>query len=124
MNDLDRQIEEALDAEDRALHREFGEQGLYAQWFGVYRGKQAWIAIIVTIVSFVAAMIAFYSIYRAVGAGDFDTAAPWAAAATVLLLMVSFMKIWFWMRMESNRVIREVKRLELQIARLNMARAA
>ena len=32
--------------------------------------------------------------------------------------MVAFMKVWFWMRMESNRVIRELKRLELQIAHL------
>jgi uncharacterized membrane protein YciS (DUF1049 family) len=26
--------------------------------------------------------------------------------------------MWFWMRMESNRVLREIKRVELQVARL------
>jgi hypothetical protein len=31
--------------------------------------------------------------------------------------MVGFLKIWFWLRMESNRILREIKRLELQIAR-------
>lgn len=61
MNDLDKQIEEALDAEDRALHRELGEQGVYAQWFSVYRGKQAWIAILTTIVMLVIFILALYA---------------------------------------------------------------
>jgi uncharacterized membrane protein YciS (DUF1049 family) len=33
--------------------------------------------------------------------------------------MVGFLKLWFWLRMESNRVLRQIKRLELQIARAN-----
>jgi hypothetical protein len=31
---------------------------------------------------------------------------------------VAILKIWFWMEMHKNAVLREVKRLELQIARL------
>jgi uncharacterized membrane protein YciS (DUF1049 family) len=44
-------------------------------------------------------------------------AAWWAACTVVLMVMVGFLKIWFWLRMESNRILREIKRLELQIAR-------
>jgi hypothetical protein len=28
-------------------------------------------------------------------------------------LMVSFLKVWFWLEMQSNRLLREVKRVEL-----------
>ena len=37
--------------------------------------------------------------------------------AGVLIVAVGFLKLWFWLRMESNRVLREIKRLELRIAR-------
>ncbi len=50
MDELDRRIEEALNAEDRAMFDEFGEQGIFAQWFGVYRGPQAWIFSLTTVV--------------------------------------------------------------------------
>ena len=119
MNDIDRQIEEALNEEDRTLFAELGEQGLFTQWFSVYRGRQAWIAIMSTIVMFFmlsGAVYAGWNFFR--GSGSVLEASAWAGLAVTLMMMISFMKVWFWMRMESNRVIREVKRLELQIARL------
>ena len=30
-----------------------------------------------------------------------------------MLIFISFMKVWFWLEMHSNRVLREVKRVEL-----------
>jgi len=120
MNDLDQQIQQALDAEERELFEQFGEQGLFTQWFSVYRGKQGWIATVVTIVSFVIFLCAVYAIWNFLHSADGLEAARWAAIAWALMTMVAFMKVWFWMRMESNRVLREVKRIELQIARLQV----
>jgi hypothetical protein len=37
----------------------------------------------------------------------------WGGLALLALLMVSFMKVWFWLEMQSNRVLRELKRIEL-----------
>jgi hypothetical protein len=120
MSDLDREIEEALGAEDRALYDELGEKGIFAEWFGVYRGPQAWIMYLTTGVMLIMTIVAFYSIAKLVNAGNDPNAVRWGGLALLMLLMVSFIKVWFWMRMESNRVIREVKRLELQIARLQL----
>lgn len=33
------------------------------------------------------------------------------------MVAVGFLKPWFWLRMESNRVLREIRRLELEAAR-------
>jgi len=120
MDDLDRKIEEALNAEDRAMLDEFGEQGIFTQWFGVYRGPQAWLFSLVTVVAVVLAAGGFYSLWKLIEIGSGPDAVKWGAAAFILLIMVSFIKVYFWMRMESNRIIREVKRLELQIARLQI----
>jgi uncharacterized protein DUF6768 len=118
MDDIDRKIEEALSEEDRSLMNEFGEQGMFALFFSVYRGPQAWIVSLTTFVMLIMVGGGFYSLWKLVGVWGSPDAVIWGATVFVLMMMVSFIKVWFWIRMESNRVIREVKRLELQIARL------
>ncbi len=116
MDDLDRKIEEALTAEDRALLNAFGEQGVFGQWASVYDGKLGPIAIFATVITFVLFFTAVYCGWKFFGAEEVIDAARWGAGAVMLMVMVGFLKLWFWLRMESNRVLREVKRLELQIA--------
>ncbi|MFQ5564694.1 MAG: DUF6768 family protein [Parvularculaceae bacterium] len=123
MSELDRQIEKALDAEDRALLEQFGEQGLLAQGFSIFQGKQGWIALISAIVIFLLAAGSLYSGWKYLQIGEGVEAMKWGAACLFLALMVAFMKMWLWMRMESNRVIREIKRVELQVARLQAKEA-
>ncbi len=118
MNDLDREIQQALDAEERELFEQLGEQGLFTLWFSVYRGKQGWIAIGATFVMLVMVVGAFYTGWHFLYSPTGLEAAHWGAITWLLMTMVGFMKIWFWMRMESNRMLREFKRIELQIARL------
>jgi len=118
MNDIDNRIQEVLDAEDRELLDQFGEQGLMKQTLSVFQGRQGWIASMVGFIMlplFGGAVFAGWKFFTAPLAMD---AIQWAVIAWFLMTMVAFLKIWFWMRMESNRVIREVKRVELQIARL------
>lgn len=118
MNDLDRQIEEALDEEDRALFGKLGEQGLFGQLFGIYSGKMGALTVFATILTFALFLAAVYCGWKFFGAAEALEAARWGAGGVMLMVMVGFLKIWFWMRMESNRVLREVKRVELQLARL------
>ena len=117
MDDLDRKIEEALSAEDRDLLEQYGEQGLFGQLFSVYDGKIAGIAILATLITFLLFFGAVYCGWEFFAADAAIDAARWGAGAVMLMVMVGFLKIWFWMRMESNRILREVKRVELQIAR-------
>ena len=42
----------------------------------------------------------------------------WATAFLASGMTVMMLKMWFWMIMNRNRIIREVKRLELRIAEL------
>jgi hypothetical protein len=117
MDELDREIQETLNAEDRALLERLGEQGLFRQWFGVYEGGVRGIAVFATILAFGLTFAAAYCGWRFASAAHALEAARWGAAAGLLAIMVGFLKLWFWLRMESNRVLRELKRLELQIAR-------
>lgn len=117
MDDLDKKIEEALSAEDRELYESLGEQGIFAQLFGIYDGKIGPIALFATLMTFALFGGAVYCGWKFFAAAAALEASRWAAGAILLMVMVGFLKIWFWMRMESNRLLREIKRLELQIAR-------
>ena len=44
--------------------------------------------------------------------------AYWAVGFVLSFAVVALLKIWFWMVLNRNAVLREVKRLELQLARL------
>lgn len=117
MDDLDKKIEAALSAEDRAFLAQLGEQGIFGQWFGVYDGAARRMAVFATILTFALFFAAVYCGWRLLGADETLEAVRWGAGAMLLMVMVGFLKLWFWLRMESNRVLREIKRLELQIAR-------
>ncbi len=117
MDDLDRKIEEALNEDDRAVLAKFGEQSVFGQWFGVYDGALRGLAIFATILTFALFFAAVYCGWKFLGAVEAIDAARWGAGAVMLMVMVGFLKLWFWFRMEANRILREIKRLELQIAR-------
>lgn len=120
MDDLDRKIEEALSAEDREMLNEFGEHGLIGQFKSVFQGRMAWVSSISLIVGTFLNIAFFYAAWKFFTVVEVSDKLLWGGGAWFLATMVAFMKVWFWMRMESNRILREIKRLELQIARNNL----
>lgn len=118
MDDLDRKIEDALSEEDRKLMAKFGEQGLLGQVGGLFQGKLGWLAAITFVVATLATVIGVWAAFKFYYAGDIAAMLKWGALAWAGLTTQIMIKLWSWMRMESNRVIREVKRLELQIAKM------
>ena len=117
MDDLDRKIEEALSAEDRELMGRFGEQGLFGQLGGLFQGKLGWLSVVTVVVATVMFVIGAWAAWKFYMADDVVVMLKWAGLAWLGLTTQIMIKIWSWMRMETNRLLREVKRLELQIAR-------
>jgi hypothetical protein len=118
MQDIDRMIDEALDAEERELLRTLDEPGFFSQAFGVFGGPGGWANIVMMVaqaVLFIAGVIAAWSFFQA---DDAVSQLRWGLPAAVLLILATMIKMALIPRMESNRVLREVKRVELQVARL------
>lgn len=117
MDDLDKKIAEALSEEDRLLLDEFGEQGLFGQLGSLFQGKLSWVSMITFIVATAAFAVGAWAAWKFYAAGDVEAMLKWAGLAWAGLTTQIMIKIWSWMRMESNRVLREIKRVELQLAR-------
>ena len=118
MSKLDQRIEEMLEAEDRALMQQLGEQGVFGQVSGLFQGKMGWISVITILVGFVAAIIGFYAGWQFILAEQTISMIRWGALAWASFFSLGLIKMWSWMRMETNRTLREIKRLELQVVRV------
>jgi hypothetical protein len=117
MQDIDTMIDEALDAEERQLLRSIEEPGFLAQAFGLFGGRTGWVTWVLMVTQGVLFLAGAWTAWRFFGAADPVTQLRWGLPATVLLLTATILKMALMPRLESNRLLLELKRLELQIAR-------
>ena len=117
MRDLDQMVDEALDAEERELLRSIGEEpGYFRQVFGIFGGRLGWVHMLLMIVQGAAFLGGAWAAWNFFAAVDALSAVRWGLPAAVLLLMSLIIKMSMWPTVQTNRVIREMKRIELQIA--------
>ncbi len=117
-DDLDRMISEALDAEDREIFGELGEEpGYFSQALALFRGKLAWVMWVIYITNIVAAGIAIWAAWKMFQTTDPVMTMRWGVLIMVSIFIGLFMKSTLGYQLLSNRVLREIKRLELQLAR-------
>lgn len=119
MNKLDDKIREALSKEDAEVFKDFGDDpSVFEMVMETFRGKYRWLAFVAvfwSIVFMVLGVLAAVKFFQAEATRDM---LMWAAACIVCMSAVSMMKVWYWMELNKNALTREIKRLELQIARL------
>jgi hypothetical protein len=116
--DLDRLINEALDADDRAVLGELAEEpGYFAQAMGLFRGKLAWVMWLAYIVNILAVAVAIWGVWKMFQTTDPVMTIRWAVLILASQSIGLFMKSGLGYQMMSNRTLREIKRLELQLAR-------
>lgn len=119
MTTIDDAIRRALTPADvkayEALSRELSPVGEAIGMFRTVRRGYIW-AVAVAGAAF--AVAGGYAVWRLLGASDIREMFAWSLVAIFVMLTLSLVKLWFWFEMQRNAVLREVKRLELQIASL------
>lgn len=116
--ELDNEIDAALEAEERDLLRSIGEEpGFFSQALGLFGDRTEWINWVLMAVQTVLFVIAVWSGWQFFEADNVLEALRWGLPSAVLALMALMLKLALWPTMQANRVIREVKRLELIVAR-------
>ncbi len=119
MNVLDDKIREALQREDAELFEDAGsEPSIFEMLMETFRGRHRWLVFLTMFWTIVFMVLGVLSVVRFFRAEEMRDMMMWAAASAFLLSGVSMMKVWYWMELNKNSVTREIKRLELQIARL------
>ena len=118
-HEIDDKIKQALAAEDAELYAQFAlEPSLLEQGLELLQSRNRWMNALMLIVMPIFLVIGFYSLWRFFAAQEVKELVGWAMGFGTSMAGISMMKIWAWMQMEKNNTVREIKRLELQMARL------
>jgi hypothetical protein len=117
MQDIDRMIEEALDGEEQALFRETArEPGFFEQAFGLLGGPNGWVNVVMMAVQAALFVGGLWSGWHFFEAETPLSALHWGLPAAVLVLASLIVKTAMMPEMQANRLMRELKRLQLQAA--------
>ena len=118
MSKIDDLIKGALSEEDRALLASHGEPGYLTQAFGLFRGPMASVMWLVYVAAGVSFLFGAYALWQMFGTSDALVAVKWGIASLFLFQLTTLCKSFMGNHMEANRMLRELKRVELQLAML------
>ena len=117
MHKLDRMIEEALAEEDREILEETRELGFFAQFTRQLAGPNAWVSWMSTGAIFVYLGLALWCGYEFFSATEPLAAIKWGLGAALSVVVIGLFKLFMFGEMQANRIVRELKRVELMLAK-------
>lgn len=117
MDKLDALIREALEGEDREILRQTEELGWFALVFSQFRGRLGWVAWVLTVVQTAMFLAGLWCAVRFFQTTEVIAALRWGFSATVLWILATNIKLSMMPQMHADRVIRELRRVELLLAR-------
>ncbi|MGP1281524.1 MAG: DUF6768 family protein [Parasphingopyxis sp.] len=119
MTEFDTRLRAALDADDEAFLRELdSERGLFAQIGDTLTGPLGGWAKLIFAVALALGIALFVAIWQMLTADTDRQLFIWVAVTLGLLMAQGFVKQWFFERMNLMTILRELKRVELRIARI------
>jgi hypothetical protein len=109
----------ALDADDEAFLRKLDEErGLFAQIGDTLAGPLGGWAKLVAFGSVLLAILTAVAVWQMFSADSDRVLILWTAAALAAVIAQGMIKQWFFERMNFIALLRELKRIELRIARI------
>jgi len=120
MSEIDDRIRGALDADDKQfLENLEGDRGLFRQVGDSFHGPMKGWMVAVNVIILLVSALGIYAIWGFLNAEDTDSLIRWAALGWAAWTIQIALKQWLWDRINMRSILREVKRLELQVAMLN-----
>ncbi|MGH6910542.1 MAG: DUF6768 family protein, partial [Phenylobacterium sp.] len=83
-----------------------------------FRSQHRFFAIFAWVGGLTMFIVAAYAAWRFWREPDLRLMLVWAAVGSAAFFSLGLIKLWFWMEMQNNSVVREITRLELQVASL------
>lgn len=118
MRDLDKMIEETLEAEERELLRSIGEQpGFVERALGMFGAGVKWMVALMMVGQTLLFLGGVWTTWNFFEATDPVAQLRWGLPAAVLLLASLAVKLAVAPPIHANRIMCELKRIELHLAR-------
>jgi hypothetical protein len=119
MEDIDKLIKDSLSQEEAKFYDQLEEQNLLQMFGGLFSGKNKWLIILMNIVQVLFFILFIRCAIMFIDATETNDLIRWGIYGFATLLAQSMLKMFSWMQMDKNGLMREIKRLELQISSLS-----
>lgn len=119
MEDIDLLIKETLTQEEAKFYDDLEEQNLMQMVFGIFSGKNSWLVIVMTIVQVVFFGFFIFCAIQFFNVEGTNELIKWGVFGILSFIASSMLKIFSWMQMDKKAIMREIKRLELQVSSLS-----
>ena len=117
--EIDELIHQALSEDEAKFYDQLGEQSVFEMVGGLFQGRLKWITVIMMIVMMIVFIIGIYSLVQFFKVEGLRLMMIWAGAFFLCMMAVALLKLFSWMQIDKNAILRELKRLELQVSMLN-----
>ena len=119
MSTIDERISGALSEDDRAFLASLDEErGLFTQIGDTLTGPLGGWSKLIFVIAIVVGLTMIYAAYRFFTSPGGEDLLFWGLVSLGALMMQGFIKEWFYNRMNMIAVLRELKRLQVQVAML------
>ncbi len=115
MPSIDDLIKEALTEQDSEIIKSTEELGFFPLTMGIFRGRLGWVSWVIMLMQGALFVAGVWAAWRFFGAGEVLPTLKWGISAAVLLLMAGMLKFSLMPQIQADRVLRELKRVELLI---------
>ena len=117
---IDEAIRAALPAEDAQLWEQYADDpSIWEVTLKSMNDRFRWVNVVGMVVLLLFVVLGFVSVWQFYLATQLKPLIGWALAVMFCMTTVGMMKIWYWMLINRYDATREIKRLELQVARLS-----
>lgn len=116
MSKLDQLIEEALSDQDKDIIRETQELGWFALGASQFTGKLGWVSWVLMIAQITLFLLAVWAGWHFFAATEILAALKWGLSSATLVIVATILKTSLMPQIQADRIMRELKRVELMIA--------
>ena len=95
------------------------EQNLFQMVGGIFKGKLGWLILIMNIMTVVFFGLFVYCVVQFFETSITNELIKWGLGSVIFLISISMLKLFVWMQMDKNALLREMKRLEIQVLSLS-----
>lgn len=118
MSNFDKSISDAL-SDDQEIG-EFGdEQNIFEQMTSAFRTKNRWLLVLGFVLTLIFLGVGIYALLQFIELKETVQALPWAVLLIFSLMAITMMKMWYFMELNKNAVLREIARLEMRIEKMH-----
>ncbi|GAB5399615.1 MAG: hypothetical protein Aureis2KO_12000 [Aureisphaera sp.] len=118
MEEIDQLIKETLSEEEAKFYDELDEQNVFEMIRGLFVTRNRWFMVLLNLVHLASFVGFIYCLIQFFGAIETKEIVKWTSGGFFCLMVIGMLKIFMWLQMDKNAILRELKRLELQVSSL------